>query len=151
MEALPVDPIWAEAARVASETFGYGDLIPHDWLLDQLQLREPKVGSAATYRRYALDVLTRVEQFKKTMLEDYQRYLVNSRGEGYRIVHPTQQTSAAMGKLQRDLRKSVEKAVSALTHIDAQMLQLENFKENAEARAKVAWLSQQGTKQLAAR
>ena len=151
MEPLPVDPVWREAARVASEAFSYGDMIPHDWLLDQLQLKEPKVGSAATYRRYALDVLTRVEQFKKVMLEEHQRYLVNSRGEGYRIVHPTQQTSAAMTKLQRDLRKSIEKTVSALTNIDTQLMQLEDFKENAEARAKVAWLAQQGIKQLAAR
>lgn len=151
MNSVALDPIWVDAAQEAAKAFSYGDVIQHSWLLSALGLNPPAHGTADQFRKYSFDLLQRVEGFKKTMLEDHQMYLSNVKGEGYRIVHLSHQTGHAMRTLQRELRKSVSRAAEALTHINTQLMQLDDFKENAESRAKLAWLSQQSTKRLASK
>lgn len=148
MQALSRDPIWVEAAIQASREFDYGDVIPHDWLLDSLNIEQLDSGTADQFRKHSFDLLQKVEGFKRVMLEEHQMYLTNVRGEGYRIVNPPQQTEIAMKSLQRDLQKSIKTAVSALTNINTNLLGLDDFKNNAEAKAKIAWLSQQSSKAL---
>jgi hypothetical protein len=89
-----------------------------------------------------------MDGFKSTMLVEYQWYLSNVRGEGYRVVPPPQQTPAAMAVLHRELRKSMVKAMNALVHINEAVLTLDAAKENAEAKAKLAWLGTVGVRRI---
>jgi len=148
MQVLPLDPIWVEAASKASQTFAYGDVIPHDWLLDSLAIRPLDFGTADQFKNHSFDMLQKIEGFKKVMLESHQMFLTSVRGEGYKIINPPQQTEVAMKSLQKDLQKSIKSAVSALTNINTSLLGLDDFKSNAEAKAKIAWLSQQSSKAL---
>lgn len=146
---LPMDPIWAEAAKQAAMLFSYGDLIPHDWLFDALDIRPPKEPfTIEQHRKYAFELLRRVDGFRSVMLTEYQWYLSNVRGEGYRVVPPPQQTAVAMTVLNKELRRSLSKAVNALVHINESVLSLDASKENAEAKAKLAWLGTIGMNRL---
>ncbi|MBK1719204.1 hypothetical protein [Thiocystis violacea] len=149
--ALKLHPVWRQAAMEAVATFQYGETIPHDWLLEHLEIESPTgLMTADQHRAGQFELLRRVDGFKDVMLTDYQRYLVNVRGAGYKIIEPPHQTAAALRRLQTDLRKSLNAAMSALVHIDETALSLDASRENAEAKAKLKWFRTVGTKRLEA-
>lgn len=148
-DQLPLDPIWRQAAQEAVAAFRPGDTIPHAWIRDHLGVPLPDGPlTAAAFQRLQFQFLARVEGFKAELLTQHQRYLVNRRGEGYHIVPAHQQTPVAMTRLGRDLRKSVSSALDALIHIDALALSLTESRENAEARAKIGFLTALHQQQL---
>ncbi len=138
LDDLPLDPIWRQAAKDAVCAFRYGDIIPHPWLFAHLHIADP-VGKVTReeHHRLAFDLLTKVDGFKDEMLRCHQRYLVNIRGVGYKIIEPPHQTSAAMIRLQKDLRKAISGAMSAVVNINETALSLEDARVNADARAKL--------------
>lgn len=139
IERLPVDPIWRQAAIDAVDEFEYGDIIPWEWLTEALQLSRPNtLLTPEQFQSLQFEQLTRVDGFRDEMLTQYERYLINVRGIGYKIVEPPHQTREAMVKLHRELRKSVAAAMEALVNINSRMLSLDDSRENADARAKVA-------------
>jgi hypothetical protein len=146
---LQKDPIWLQATEDALHAFAYGDIIPHDWLADHLGIEYPdKPMTLKAYRERDFDLLRKVELFKDELLTKHRWYLTNVRGEGYLIVKPKHQTKTAMGKLQRELRRSVTQAMSALVHINETALSLEESRENAESKAKLAALKTLHLRQL---
>lgn len=135
---LPLDPIWRQAAQEAISEFKYGDIIPREWLIDNLRITEPQHKiTVAEYQRMSFDMLTKIDGFKDEMLTRHQRYLINIRGIGYKIIEPPHQTNAAMTKMQNDLRKTISSALKAVINIDEAALSLEDARANAEARAKI--------------
>ena len=146
---LPLDPIWRQAALDACDAFQYGDVIPHEWVIEHLAIHEPeRLMSVAEHKQRSFEILQRVEGFKEVMLEDYQRYLSSVRGVGYKIIEPPYQTDAAMRKLQADLHKSLSKAMGVLVHINDTALSIEDAQKNAEAKAKLAWFNTVAAKRL---
>lgn len=146
---MKLHPVWRQAAMEAVAAFQYGETIPHDWLLEHLEIETPTgLMTAADHRAGQFELLRRVDGFKDVMLTDYQRYLVNVRGAGYKIIEPPHQTAAALRRLQTDLRKSLNAAMSALVHIDETALSLDASRENAEAKAKLKWFRTVGMQKL---
>lgn len=146
---LALHPIWRQAAIVAIESFDYGDIIPLQWIRDHLEIEEP-VGmmTVERHRELQFDLLQKVESFKTLMLEEHKRLLVNVRGVGYKIIEPPHQTDAAMKRFQREFHKSLQQAMAALVHIDECALSLDDARDNAEARAKLAYFKTLGDRQL---
>lgn len=138
-QPLPLDPIWRQAALEVVATFAYGDIIPHAWLYEHLAIAEP-VGlmSADEYRALAFDLLRKVDALRDELLLQHQRYLMSVRSIGYKIIEPPQQTMAAMGRFQKELRRSLGQAMTALVHVNTTLLNLDDARENAEAKAKLA-------------
>lgn len=135
---LPLDPIWRQAANEAINAFQYGDTIPREWLVEHLHITEPQHKiTVAEYQRLAFDMLTKMDGFKDEMLTRHHRYLINIRGIGYKIIEPPHQTNAAMTRMQRDLRKAISNAMSAVVNINDTALSIEESRANAEARAKI--------------
>lgn len=135
---LPLDPIWRQAAQDAIAEFKYGDIIPREWLVANLHIAEPQHKiTVAEYQRLSFDMLTKMDGFKDEMLTRHHRYLINIRGIGYKIVEPPHQTNAAMTRMQRELRKAIANAMSAVVNINATALTIEESRANAEARAKI--------------
>jgi hypothetical protein len=146
---LPLYPVWKNAAQEAVEEFNYGDVITHDWLFLHLEIDEPTEKiTVEKHRELQFDLLRKVEGFKEVMLADHLRYLVNIRGVGYKIIEPPRQTKAAMLRLQKELKNSIRDAEAALTFVNEAMLTLDDSRENAESKAKLAWFRTIGTKKL---
>jgi len=138
-QALPLDPIWRQAAQEVIAEFRYGDIIPLDWLQNHLNIKRPT--GAITYLEHqalAFEMLSRIEGLRDELLTRHRRYLQNIRGVGYKIVEPPRQTQVAMAKLQKELRRAIAQTMSALVHVNETALSLEDARANAEARAKVA-------------
>ena len=149
IEKLPIDPIWRQAAINAVEEFQYGEIIPWEWLSEELQLTRPnELLTSDQFQKLQFEQLTRVDGFKEEMLTQYERYLVNVRGQGYRIVEPPHQTREAMAKLQKELRKAINDAMQALVNVNAKALTLDDARENADARAKLAAFSKLHVREL---
>lgn len=148
-DPVKIDPVWRQAADDAVHEFDYGEMIPHSWIGEHLEI-DPREGKLTIERHRELDfdLLRKMDGFRDALLYEHKRYLVNVRGVGYKIIEPPHQTTAAMRALSRDMRRSIAKAMSALVNIDETALQLDDARENAEARARVAWLNTVGAKRL---
>lgn len=146
---LPLDPIWRQAAKDALAEFKYGDVIPWEWLTVMLDIHQPDEKlTALEHRAMQFDILTKVDGFKDEMLTKHQRYLINIRGVGYKIIEPPHQTAAAMIRLQKELRRSIAQAMSALVNVNDKALSLEDAKENTDARNKLGAFATLHLKQL---
>ncbi len=146
---LELDPIWRQAAKEAVAAFDYGDIIPRDWLLDHLGIAEPQEKlTAKQHQAYAFEILSKTDGFKEEMLTRYQRYLVNIRSIGYKLIEPPHQTNAAMTRLSKDLRKAISQAMSAVVNINDKALTLEESQANADARAKLGTIATLHAKKL---
>jgi len=146
---LPLDPIFRQAAKDAVAEFRYGDVIPWEWLTVMLDIYQTDDKlTALEHRAMQFDVLTKVDAFKEEMLTKYQRYLVNIRGVGYKIIEPPHQTAAAMTRLHKELRRSIAQAMSALVNVNDKVLSLQDAKENTDARNKLGAFATLHVKQL---
>lgn len=149
IDSLPLDPIWRQAAREVVHEFRYGDTIPKEWLLSHLGITLPKDKLTMTeYQNLSFDMLSKIDALREELLCKYQRYLLNVRGVGYQIVQPPQQTTTAMARLHKEMRRSLAQAMSALVNVNNKALSLDDARENAEARAKVGAFTTLHLKQL---
>lgn len=150
-DGLSEHPVWRQAAKDAVREFDYGDVIPHSWIAEHLEIEDPTgwVGTVDAYRALAFDLLRKMDNFRAVMLTEHKRYMVNVRGLGYKIIEPPHQTDAAMLRLQDEMRRSLAKAMSALVHINETAISMDDARENAEAKAKLAWINTIGVKKLA--
>lgn len=147
--SLPLHPIWKNAALLAIQEFNYGDTIPHEWIMTNLEIEEPSGPvTVEKHRKLAFDLLRKVDGFRDILLGEHKRYLVNIRGVGYKIIEPPRQTNAAMRRFEREVGRSLADAMAALEYINDTLLTLDDSRENAEAKAKLAWFRTMGVKQL---
>lgn len=147
--AVSLYPVWRQAAAQALAEFDYGDTIPLAWIREHLEIEEPAgLLTVEQHRQLQFDLLQKVENFKAQMLEEHKRLLISVRSVGYKIVEPPHQTDAAMRRFQREFRKSLQQAMAALIHIDESALTLEDARDNADAKAKMAYFKAFGNKHL---
>ena len=148
-DELKLHPIWKQAALEAVSEFDYGDVIPLTWIREHLEIEEPEgLMTMERHRELSFDLLSKVDGFRTEMLENHKRMTVNVRSVGYKVVHPVDQTDAAMKRFQREFYKSWSNAMSNLIHINDSMISLEDARANAEAKAKLAWFKNTGTKRI---
>ncbi|MGZ8172991.1 hypothetical protein [Methylobacter sp.] len=136
-----LDKLYITAADVASKTFNYGDIISHQWLIEQFALEEPKIGSRADFEKFQFSFLVSVEGFKHHMLETHKMYLVSIKGLGYKIVVPGDQTDVAMKKLRVSVKKEIGKATSALLNINDLLMKSDEMKHRDDQLGKLGALS----------
>lgn len=142
-EPLPLYPVWKQAAQEAVAAFGYGDLIPMEWVRDRLEIADLDETARLTVKQHrdlAFDLLRKTEMFKQVMLEQHKRYLVTVRGCGYKVIEPPRQTAAATRKFMQVFHKQYHQTLTALVNINEAALNLEDARENAEAKMKLQHL-----------
>lgn len=146
---LPLDPIWRQAARDAVNEYSYGDIIPKEWINAHLNIRfSDKPMTADQHQSLAFEMLSKIDGWRDELLRKHCRYTVNIRGVGYKIIEPPHQTAAAMTKMQKELRRSISQAMTALVNVNERALSLEDARENADARAKLGAFATLHLKQL---
>lgn len=132
------DKTYITAAKTASKQFTYGDIISKNWLIKHFKLIFPKSATQKEYEKLTFEFLTNLESFKTILLEEYKMHLLNSRGKGYQIVMPNDQADIAMNTMKSALKKEFGKAVKVLTHINEELLTLEDIKRRDEHQCRVA-------------
>lgn len=141
-------PPWRNAARdLFNGKYTYGDIVPHEELQGALGLPKP-VGKVEVeeYERWRLSVLSQMDALSAFLLEERSMCLRAVPGVGYQIVEPENQTAYAMKDGMRRMRGELRKMGRRLSHVNRSALTAEQARENADAMARLAFLSQQTNK-----
>lgn len=149
---VTMHPVWVQAAHDANREFDYGDTISMEWIHTRLEIDRVQDETVMTFRQHkdrAFELLRKVDEFKNIMLRKHRKLLVNVRNAGYRIIQPADQTAEAMARLERDIQKTLSEAMKKLLHINDSMLEIEQLRENTDARNKVAFLKSANIRHLA--
>lgn len=141
MDDLKVYPAWKQAVRDFLGEFGYGDIVPHEWLVQRFGLPEQNERmSAAAFQARQFEWLACIEGFKATLLNEHQVLLQSVRGEGYRWVPPADQTNVAQRDFEREAGRVFRTAGQRLRNVRVAELTEAQRKENLDAGAKLVAL-----------
>lgn len=130
-------------SQFLSESFNYGDTISHEWLKVYLEIPEPETLSDVQRVQFLL--LSRVEDFKRQLLEEHRLALESVRGVGYRIVPPNDQAAFAVTEAAKLIQKGIEKGMELLEHARHDEMDESARKRHVDAHIKMAGLQQIAT------
>jgi len=119
---------------IMEEGFFPGKLITHEWLKEHLKLNENDIN-------YPFIKLSRVEAFKKELLENYKIHLDSVRGKGYRVVPPEEQTEVAVTNTMNGIQKNIKRGINYLQNVDIAKLTDIKKRENTDALGRIASIS----------
>lgn len=143
MSIVPLKPnSWSleKALELFDSTkFEDGHLISHAWLEWALDLPKPKTAQEVVNCQFV--ILDRVEQFKDALLKQRQIYVVSVRGQGYRIVPPSDQAFIAVDNAMRGVRREFGKCEVVMQNTRFAELNAEQAKRHTDAQVKVSALS----------
>ena len=117
-------PEWLALVERVINEFEIGQLIPHDWFRQMFYIEELNMKAFPDTRSFVLAVqdqqfefLGLFENLRKDVLKNHSYLLVNVRGQGYRIIHPKDQSQYAYDQLVKDINKSFREANEIMTHV----------------------------------
>ena len=117
-------PEWIILVERVVNQFDIGQLIPHEWLRQMFQIVELDMSEFPDTKTFIIavqdqqfDFLSIFENLRKDVLKNHNYLLVNVRGQGYRIIHPKDQTQYAYDQLIKDIGKSFKEANDIMTHV----------------------------------
>ena len=125
--------------------FSYGDEIGHEWIASAAGLEYPKLQDMKTQTqlkkavdRHQLARMAAIEALRDYALVERRMYLLSVSGRGYRIVHPKDQTDAALRYGMKQVSRGFERIASGVSNINTHLLTHEERARNASVQAKVA-------------
>ena len=117
-------PEWLLLVEQVANTFEIGQLIPHEWLRHMFKIKELNMKEFPDSKTFIMaiqdqqfDFLGLFENLRKDVLKNHSFLLVNVRGQGYRIIHPKDQTQYAYDQLVKDISKSFRECNEIMTHV----------------------------------
>lgn len=145
---LTLSPPWRQAAaELFGSKFTYGDIVPHDELQAALNLPKPEGKvEVEVYERWRLALMGQVDALVAFLLEERNMCLKAVPGQGYLIVEPAKQTEFAMADGMKRVKSELRKMGRRLSFVDRAALTSDQARENADALARFAFLSQQASK-----
>lgn len=121
---LPDSPEWLILIERVVGEFEIGQLIPHEWLRQMFDLKELNMKHFPDSKSFIMAIqeqqfefMSLFDQLRKDVLKNHSFLLVNIRGQGYRIIHPKDQTQYAYDQLIKDINKSFREANEIMTHV----------------------------------
>lgn len=117
-----------------------GDMLSHDWLAFALQLEKPRHLDEVQEKQWR--ALSRIDAFRDYLLRDRQVALQNVRGQGYRIVPPSEQARYAAEQAMRQVSKGLEKGSKLLTHTRTAALSDDEKRQHTDAQVKLSGIGQ---------
>ena len=144
-------PRWKQAVDDMIEEFKYGDLVPHSWMEQRFgmpSLGESRRMTEDEFRARQFEWLSNVDAFKSALLAEHQICLQSVRGEGYRWVHPSDQTDVALKEFERQSRKVFRGAGQKLRNLRHLELTDDERRVNVDAIAKIAALAGMASRAL---
>lgn len=122
-----------------ADNFADGQLISHAWLEWALNLPKPKTAKEMISSQFV--ILDRVEQFKAALLTQHQIFVVSVRGQGYRIVPPSDQAFIAVDTAMRGVRREFSKCQEVMKNTRFAELDADQAKRHTDAQVKVSALT----------
>lgn len=148
MNEITLYPEWKQAVHDAVEEFDYGDTISHEWLHAHFDIKMLERGTAMEFREVQFKFLAYTEAFKAALLENHKMLLKSSRGIGYLVVLPEDQTGIAIKACRQRIMKELSRANGALVNIQLEMLSAEARRENSNRLAQLAAIRTFNRKEL---
>ena len=108
-----------------------GDLLTHEWIKWALDIPAPVNMEQATEQQWLL--LTRLDAFRDYLLVDRKIALQNVRGEGYRIVPPSEQAQVAAEQAMKLVKKGLDHGDKLMTHTRTNELSTDEQKRHTDA------------------
>jgi hypothetical protein len=138
-------PAWREAITRLSKSnrLAPGILFTHRELYEMFIVKYPERDipiTPAELAKLELQYLNQLQGFQTALLQEHQVALANVKGEGYRIVKPSEQTPWAERQGVNEIRKAIRKLAERLTNVDFLALGAEDRKVNADALARLGML-----------
>jgi len=137
-DIVTLDKLYIVAARNAANTFDYGDVISKEWLIKQFAIQKPETGTEQDFNNFAFEFMQNFEKFREILLKEHKKCLRNIRGTGYEVISPSSQSDYAMTTMRKEISSSISKAIDTLTHVNEDLLSLEDIKRRDEQRGKIA-------------
>ena len=132
--------------QIATE-FSDGQIISHSWLKDKFGIEEKDISDFKSTEEYnkerdkmQFQYLALIEKLRDTLLEDYKMYMRNSRGEGYVIVKPDDQTTIAYKTMVKDISGSIKEAKQIMYNV--RDVKAEQKAKDDDLRAKIGIMEQ---------
>lgn len=143
MSIVPLKPnTWSldkALEQFFADKFADGQLISHAWLEWALNLPKPKTAKEMVNCQFV--ILDRVEQFKEALLTKHKIYVVSVRGQGYRIVPPSDQAFIAVDNAMRGVRREFNKCQEVMKNTRFAELDTDQAKRHTDAQVKVSALT----------
>lgn len=145
---LELSPKWRQAAaELFGKKYRHGDVVPHEELRIALGLPTPtgKI-EVEKYEEWRLALVGQIEALKAHLLETMNMDLQPVSGRGYEIVKPEAQSGLALRDGMKAVRAALGKMGRRLSYVERSALTSEQARENADALARLSFLSQQASK-----
>lgn len=120
--------------RYFGERKGPGDILTWEWLLEALGLPDYRsANSIEAFQAGQLRFLSLRKRMERELLTQHNIAVTTVRGEGLRIVLPSEQTNWAQFEMTGELKQALSKASARLRHINLAALDAGQRAENANA------------------
>lgn len=146
MDAIKLDPPWRQAVEDANATFGYGEMIAKDWLMNAFEIEHPE--KITDVKRASFSWLKSMTNFRRMLNEKYKKELSACPGRNcYLVVKPDLQTDYAIAEGKREMRGMFRRYERRL-NVDISLISIDEARKNSETRAKLAALKAFSSKQI---
>lgn len=115
---------WEKFIGELAVRFGDGRLISHEWLKEQFGLKELNLEEFASLEEFlkARDnqqfaYMTIVDAVRWELLEQEKMYIASVRGDGYKVIHPADQTRFGYEQFMNDIKKAVKEAGAIMNSV----------------------------------
>lgn len=131
-----------EAARqIATSNFTYGDVLTYDFLYQAFGIDKPNITTPLERaHKSQWQFLSCIKKLEEFLLEVKLMAIMNIRGEGYQIVHPSEQTRWAEHEGMTEISKAFSKMHKRQINVNHSLLTSEQRKENVDALSRATML-----------
>lgn len=135
-------PDWMGVAEHVAQSCSYGDMLTHEWIVDQLGIQKPEYGSQEDFDAFNFAYMQSISSLSKYLLEEHQLAVQNVRGKGYRVVPPDEQVDAAKKHVHQEMHRAIRRYASHLTNIRYDELSSESQRRRDDEAAKLTQMKQ---------
>ena len=143
-EHIPKDearPMWGQVVDNVVERFeteSYGFTLTHLELKDLMAILP--ATTIDEVKKEQLDYLTGMEKARTRLLEDYNLCLFSVRGEGYTVLHPSEQITKGADYYTKKSQTALLRTMNTLANIDVGQLTKEETELRLSKMGRVAFL-----------
>ena len=136
-------PEWKEGIPQILETYAIGEVIPLEelYLLFDSDPTEPDI-SVDTYQKRRMRFMGDLDRLKNILLLEYKRDLQNIRGQGYRIVPPSEQAEVAEREAHDGIIRLLVKADLRVSNTELALLNADEKRRHMDVQVRLTNLSQ---------
>jgi len=144
MEEVKKHPAYMEAIDRIVERFhvgGYGVIITDAEFDDFMSIKEP--SGNLTYAQYKAIETERLQRYKaiEVLLEDHNICMIRSKAvAGFEILPPKDQIKTAYDRRMAKVRRELNKAASALSNVNHELLTMEEENERQQKMIRAAFI-----------